>query len=378
MAEQFCKIPAGFNAHKKVEKLYEDRLAMTKAPIDQPVIDWGMGEHLAFASLLWEGKAVRLSGQDARRGTFSQRHAMLVDQQTNAKYFPLSNLKPGQGRFDVFNSPLSEYGVMGFDMGYSWASPETLVIWEAQFGDFANGAQIVIDQFLCSAEQKWGQTSGLTLFLPHGYEGQGPEHSSGRIERFLQLSAEYNWDIASPSTPAQLFHLIRRQAHRKEAKPLVVFTPKELLRHPLCRSTLNQLTAGQWEPILDDPTPAAQTRRLVLCHGHITYALLAERQKRQVNDMTILRLEQLFPLDLERLAQLIQQYSPFETCYWVQEEPSNMGAWDFVRNRLRQILPDGQPPLYIGRRRSASTATGSHTFHHLEHEQIIERLFGNP
>jgi 2-oxoglutarate dehydrogenase E1 component len=376
MSERFTRLPTGFNPHKKVEKLLEDRRAMVHAAPDQPVIDWGMGEHLAFASLLWEGRAIRLSGQDCRRGTFSQRHAMLVDQTNSSKYFPLNHLKPDQGRFDVFNSHLSEFGVMGFDLGYSWASPETLVIWEAQFGDFANGAQIIIDQYLTAAEQKWGQGSNMALFLPHGYEGQGPEHSSGRIERFLQLSGHHNIDVVSPSTPAQLFHLIRRQALRKAPKPLIVFTPKELLRHPLCRSSLNELTSGQWETVLDDPTPAIKTRRLVLCHGHITYALLAERQKRKADDMTILRIEQLFPLDLERLAELIQKYAGFESVYWVQEEPSNMGAWDFVRNRLRQILPNHQPPLYVGRRRSASTATGSHTFHELEHHQILERLFG--
>ncbi len=376
VAAQACQIPTGFNTHKKIQQLMEDRFAMVEGAPDEKKIDWGMGETLAYGTLLWQGKSVRLSGQDSRRGTFSHRHAMVVDQETNDKFFPLSHLKRDQGRFDVFNSPLSEFAVLGFDLGYSYATPNVFVLWEAQFGDFSNGAQIIIDQYLATAEQKWDIKSGLTLLLPHGFEGAGPEHSSARMERFLQLAGDHNVEAVNPSTPAQIYHLLRRQALRQYLKPLVVFTPKELLRHPLCRSSVRELAEGRFQTLLDDPMPAQQTRRLLLCSGHVYYALMAEREKRKATDISILRVEQLYPLDVEVLQGLLRKYSSFEECFWVQEEPSNMGPWDFIRPQISPLLPAQKLLRYVGRRRSASPATGSHAVHHHEHEKLLQEAFG--
>jgi len=369
VAAAFCTIPEEMVVHKKVRRLIDDRLKSVKE--DEP-IDWGMGEHLALGTLLWEGVHVRLAGQDSRRGTFSHRHAMWMDQEKELKYFPLSRLKEEQGRFDVFNSPLSEYAALGFEYGYSLSYPNALVMWEAQFGDFANGAQIVIDQFLCTGEEKWGRFSGLVLMLPHGYEGQGPEHSSGRMERFLQLAGNENIQVCNPTTPAQLFHLLRRQVMRKIRKPLIIFTPKALLRHRDCVSRLCDLSQGRFEEVLDDREPPKKCRQLLLCSGKIYYDLMAERRERGVSDVAILRLEQLYPLDQKGLMALVERYSGFERVLWVQEEPRNMGAWDFVRPHLRDF---GLDVGYVGRARSASPAAGVHHQHVSELREIMDGVF---
>lgn len=376
VTEAFCRVPEGFHIHRKVERLAKERLEAVNGERDQKSIDWGLAEHLAFATLLWDGWHIRLSGQDSRRGTFSHRHAMWVDQVDAKKYFPLSNLKKGQGRFDVFNSPLSEYGVLGFEFGYSLSYPKALVLWEAQFGDFANGAQIVIDQFICSGEEKWGRFSGLTMLLPHGYEGQGPEHSSGRIERFLQLAGGDNIQVVNPTTPAQLFHLLRRQVIRPIRKPLILFTPKANLRHHLCMSSLDELTSGSFQEVIDDPQPPKKAAQLLFCSGKVYYDLIEEREKRKREDVAIVRIEQLYPFHHQRVTEVLKGYEGVGRVCWVQEEPSNMGGWEFLRPRLAKLLPNGVEPDYIGRTRSASPATGSVKRHHAEVAQIMDQLFG--
>ncbi|MBA3816282.1 MAG: 2-oxoglutarate dehydrogenase E1 component [Parachlamydiaceae bacterium] len=376
VAERICFIPNTLTVHPKLAALTKERLSMIKEDKDARLVDWGMAELLAYGTLLWEGNSVRLSGQDSCRGTFSHRHAMLMDQVKEQGYIPLQHLKPDQGHFDVFNSFLSEYAVLGFEFGYSIANPDCLVIWEAQFGDFANGAQIIIDQFISTAEQKWNQKFDLTLLLPHGYEGQGPEHSSARIERFLTLAGDNNMQIVQPTTPAQFFHVLRRQMLRELRKPLIVFTPKGLLRHPSCVSKVEDFTQGSFLEILDDPMPSKKPKKLVLCSGRIYYDLIAIREKKPTASMAIIRFEQLYPLDVVRIKDLLEKYAGFEECFWVQDEPSNMGAWDFIRPLLRELMPKGIDPIYIGRQRSASPATGSHAMHKQENTNIINALFG--
>lgn len=374
IAERFCTVPPDFNLHPKLQQLLQSRLQMVRG---ESPIDWGMAEHLAIGSLLWEGYHVRLSGQDSRRGTFSHRHAMWMDQKTEAKYFPLSHMKAEQGRFDVFNSPLSEYADLAFEFGYSVAYPDSLVLWEAQFGDFSNGAQIVIDQYIATAEQKWGLHFDLVLLLPHGYEGQGPEHSSGRMERFLVLCGQNNMYVVDPTTPAQIFHLLRRQLHTPFRKPLVVFTPKGLLRYPQCVSSIEELAQGTFQEILDDPAPPKKARRLVFCTGRIYYDLATERAKDKKSDLALIRIEQLYPLHPERLQEIADKYADAKHCFWVQEEPSNMGAWGYMQPQLEKILRKGQVLQYIGRERSASPAVGSYARHKQEHAAIMQALFGN-
>lgn len=376
IGEKICFIPPGLTVHPKLAVLNQERMAMLKEGAGARPIDWGMAELLAYGSLLWEGTPIRLSGQDICRGTFSHRHALFVDQAKEQGFIPLQHLKPRQGRFDIYNSPLSEYAVLGFEYGYSTAYLESLVIWEAQFGDFSNGAQVVIDQFIASGEQKWMQKCHLTLLLPHGYEGQGPEHSSGRIERFLTLSAENNLFVVNPTTPAQLFHLLRRQILRPLRKPLIVFTPKGLLRHPACVNRIGDLAKGSFQEILDDPDPPKRTLRLVFCSGRIYYDLIAERAKGFADEMAIVRVEQLYPLDIEAIKKLTEKYKGFRELYWVQEEPSNMGAWEYMRPLLKQVLPKDKEPIYVGRARSASPAVGSHALHKKEHAAIMNALFG--
>ncbi|MCH9609040.1 MAG: Multifunctional 2-oxoglutarate metabolism enzyme [Chlamydiales bacterium] len=362
ITESFSKVPEGFSIHPKLLRLVEARKEKLEGKID-----WALAEHLAFGSLLYEGVPVRLSGQDSQRGTFTQRHAVWVDQKTGESYFPLAHLKEGQGRFDVLNSPLSEFGVLGFEFGYSIVSPESLVIWEAQFGDFANGAQVVIDQYLTVAEQKWSRFSGLVLLLPHGYEGQGAEHSSARLERYLQLTAERNIQVVYPTTPAQYFHLLRRQVVRNVRIPLVVMTPKGLLRHPTCTSTIKEFEKGQFQEVIENGT--GKESRLILCTGRIYYDLIAQKQK----ETAIVRIEQLYPLAKDTLKALFKKYEHASEIIWVQEEPKNMGAWsylypifsDFTSKRVR----------YVGRKRSAATAVGSHVIHNKEQEEILKQAF---
>lgn len=373
IGQKLSCIPEGFTIHKKLERVVKDRYAMIEGTKS---VDWGMGETLAYATLLWDKKHVRISGQDCCRGTFSHRHALWMDQVAEKGYFPLKNLKADQGRFDIYNSFLSEYAVLGFEYGYSIAYPEALVVWEAQFGDFCNGAQIIIDQFLSTGEMKWGQKNGVVLLLPHGYEGQGPEHSSARIERFLTLSGNQNMQVVNPTSPAQLFHLLRRHVYAPMNKPLIIFTPKGLLRHPDCVNHIDDFTKGNFQEVLDDPEPSKTAKTLVFCSGRIFYDLISERKKRGVTDIAIVRIEQLYPFHNKKIQTLIEKYHGFKKCFWVQEEPENMGAWNFVRPLLRQLLPSAAPPEYIGRRRSASPAAGSYALHKKEHSGIMNALFG--
>ena len=371
LAEDFCHVPEGFNIHPKIKKLADERVAMVKGNPEELTIDWGMAEHLAYATLLVDGVHVRVSGQDSRRGTFSQRHAMWVDQvEENIKYFPLSHLKNKKAPFDIFNSPLSEFAVLGFEFGYSLFYPHSLVVWEAQYGDFGNGAQVIIDQFIAASEQKWGHRSGITLFLPHGYEGQGPEHSSGRMERYLQLSADENWQIVDCTTPAQLFHVLRRQALRKQPRPLVVFTLKALLRHPLVLSPLKSFTEGSFEEFLDDPKNIAQPKRILFCSGKVYYDLITERKR---DDIAIIRVEQLYPFHREKFQKLVEKYKSTQDLCWVQEEHSNMGAWNYIRPILQEIT--GKQIRYIGRGPSASTAAGSYALHKKQYDQMMQEAF---
>lgn len=375
IAEHICSIPKEFNIHPKLRNLMQERLSMVESENSKP-IDWGMAEILAYGTLLWDGIHVRLSGQDSRRGTFSHRHAVWIDQKNGKPYFPLNHLREKQGRFDVYNSSLSEFAVLGFEFGYSYAYQDALVIWEAQFGDFANGAQVITDQFMIPGEQKWGKKCGVTLFLPHGYEGQGPEHSSGRIERFLSLAGNENIRIVYPTTPAQFFHLLRYQVLNPVRKPLIVFTPKGLLRHPDCTSKLSDFTEGEFQNVIGDIIPPAQVKRLVFCSGRFYYDLIAEKNRLSVNDMAIIRIEKLYPLAVDQITEIIKQYPSAENYYWVQEEPSNMGAWEFMRSNLSNLLPKGKELQYIGRARSASTAAGSYALHKKEHASILKTLFG--
>lgn len=372
ITEIFSKIPSGFHINPKLEHLVKERARAIKE--DKP-FDWGMAEYLAYGSLVWEGIPVRLAGQDSGRGTFSHRHALWVDQVNRQNYYPLAHLREGQGRFEVRNTLLSEAAALGFEYGYSTVCTHGLTIWEAQFGDFVNSAQVIIDQYIASGEQKWGQMSNLVLFLPHGFEGQGPEHSSARFERFLALAGHDNMQIVNPTTPAQLFHLLRRQVKQPWRKPLVVLTPKGLLRHPASLSRVSDLTHGQFYSILDDPKKPSHIRRLILCSGRIYYDLDAQRAKEKCEDLAIIRLEQLYPLDTEQLKKLLDQYRPFQDCQWVQEEPENMGAWPFIAFYLHQLLPRDIPLAYVGRERSATPATGFYARHKQELANILHQVF---
>lgn len=370
----FCSVPPSFQLHPKLENLLKERINMAEG---KKPFDWGMGEMLAYATLLWEGFPIRLAGQDSCRGTFSHRHAMWIDQKKEQAYFSLSHLKEGQGRFEVINSLLSETAALGFEYGYSLAIKQGLTIWEAQFGDFSNSAQVIIDQFIASGEQKWGQKSSLTLLLPHGYEGQGPEHSSGRLERFLALAGHDNIQVVYPTTPAQLFHLLRRQVIGSMIKPLIVFTPKGLLRHPACTSALSDFSQGHFQDIIDDLSDPSNTRRLVFCTGRHYYDLLQERNQRSITDIALIRIEQLYPLDKEQLKKIISRYKGYKECIWSQEEPKNMGAWHYIRSYLEEILPKEIALKYNGREISASPATGSHLRHNQEHKMIMNGVYND-
>jgi len=358
--------PRNFHIHPKIKKLLEQRREMGRGV--RP-FDYGMAEALAFGSLLLQGTPVRLSGQDSQRGTFNQRHSVLVDIADEQLYFPLANLAPDQARFEVYNSILSEAGVLGFEYGYSRDYPEALVMWEAQFGDFANGGQIIIDQFIASGEDKWGLLSGVVLLLPHGYEGQGPEHSSARVERYLQLAAHDNIQICQPSTAAQYFHLLRRQAMRAWRKPLIVFTPKSMLRNPAASSPLASFVAPRFQPVLPE-TEVQQVKRLLLCTGKIGHELHIARAKHQDSATGIVFLEQLYPWPEAELAEEIARHPEAHELVWVQEEPDNMGALSFVMPRLRRLFPDRRV-LSIKRSAAASPATGSAKAHDLEQKTLI-------
>jgi 2-oxoglutarate dehydrogenase E1 component len=374
LLEQLTRLPDGFLLHPKLERGAEARRKMA---VGQRPLDWSTAEALALASLATEGVRIRLTGQDTARGTFSQRHAVLFDQQDGYPYVPLQHLAPDQALVEILNSPLSEAGVLGFEYGYSLECPDGLVLWEAQFGDFANAAQVIIDQFIASAEDKWQQLSGLVLLLPHGFEGMGPEHSSARLERFLQLAAEDNLRIVQPTTPAQYFHCLRRQALWKRRKPLVVFTPKSLLRHPQAVSPLADCAANSFQWVLPDNTPAQGIRRVLLCTGKLYYELSAYRQAHQRVDVAIVRLEQLYPLSVERLVAALPSCPAGTPAFWVQEEPENMGAWPFLHTRLGSVLRGRLSLQHTCRPESASPATGSAGAHKLEQQQLVQRAFGD-
>ena len=367
IAAKLTSYPESFHIHPKIKKLLEQRASMGRG---QHSFDYGMAEAVAFGSLLLAGTPVRLSGQDSQRGTFNQRHSVLIDIENEQRWLPLNHLSEKQARFSVYNSILSEAGVLGFEYGYSRDYPEALVLWEAQFGDFANGAQIVIDQFISAAEDKWGLLSGLVLLLPHGYEGQGPEHSSARIERYLQLAARDNIQICQPSTAAQYFHLLRRQALRKWRKPLIVFTPKSMLRHPDAVSPIDDLTRPRFLPVIPE-TEVANAQRLLIATGKIGHELRVERAKRKDSTTGILFIDQLYPWPEAELRAAVDAHPSAREIVWVQEEPANMGAFSFVMPRLRRIAGDRQV-LSVKRSAAASPATGSAKAHEMEQKTLIE------
>ena len=371
--------PEGFTLHPKLKRLLRLKEEMADG---KRALDWASAESLAFASLATDGHRVRISGQDAQRGTFSHRHAVMHDYETGDEYCPLQHLSLDQAPVEIYNSPLSEAGVLGFDYGYSLDYPCGLTIWEAQFGDFVNCAQVIIDQFISSAEDKWNRLSGIVMLLPHGFEGQGPEHSSARIERFLNQCAEDNMQVCNPTTPAQLFHLLRRQIVRKWRKPLIVMTPKSLLRHPKCVSTLEDLSPGTAEAprrfrrVLTDPEVGpGQAKRILLCSGKVYYDLLARREQLGRNDVAILRLEQLYPFPVDELAAALEPYGDDATVTWVQEEPRNMGAWQFLKGGFGSKLLHRWTMNRVARPTSASPATGSKAAHGIEQEKLMTQAF---
>ncbi|HKY38748.1 MAG TPA: 2-oxoglutarate dehydrogenase E1 component [Polyangiaceae bacterium] len=366
------ELPETFHPHRQIEKLLADRRAMGNG--EKP-INWGMAELVAFGSLVTEGTRVRLTGQDCGRGTFSHRHAVLHDIEDGHTYMPLCHMAPDQAPIEVYNSVLSEAGVLGFEYGYSLDWPDALVLWEAQFGDFANAAQVIIDQFLVSAEDKWKRLSGLVLLLPHGYEGQGPEHSSARLERFLALSAEENIQVVQPTTPAQYFHVLRRQVLRQWRKPLVVFTPKSLLRLPQCVSSLDDFGADGFQRVIGDVTGLKKAARVLLCTGKVYYDLEKRRTELGRTDVAIVRLEQLYPLPDRVLRAALDHFDDGTQFVWVQEEPENMGAWRHMRVRHGSMMFGRFPFTGICRAESASPATGSHSAHKLEQQELLERAF---
>jgi len=378
LAERLAATPPGFAVHPKLVAMLERR---RKVVAEDGPIDWGLGEALAFGTLLVEGTSVRLSGQDSCRGTFSHRHAAIVDQKTGEEYVPLAHLSPQQARFEVYDSLLSEAAVLGFEYGHSIADPSTLAIWEAQFGDFANGAQVIIDQFIVSAQVKWQHMSGLVMLLPHGYEGQGPEHSSARIERYLQSCADDNLQIVNCTTPAQYFHVLRRQMRRSSRTPLVIFTPKSLLRLPEAMSKPQDFASGGFERLIGDPLAAAapeRVERLILCSGKVYYDLRAERERRlpgATGRVAIARLEQLYPWPEQAVAEIVHRFPRAEQVVFAQEEPANMGAWTFVRERLQGALLPSQKLAYAGRRESASPAVGSVRIHKEQQAALLAAAF---
>src|SRR6266571_897110 len=373
IARRITSLPESFAAHPKVQRGLDQRLEMG---LGRRPVDWGMAEALAFGSLLLAGTPVRLAGQDTRRGTFNQRHAVLFDTRTGEEHVPLRHLRPGQARFDLYDTPLSEASALGFEYGFSRDYPEALVLWEAQFGDFANGAQVIIDQFVCAGEDKWGLLSGLVLLLPHGYEGQGPEHSSARLERFLQLAGEDSLQVCQPTTAGQYFHLLRRQALRLWRKPLVVLTPKGMLRHPLACSRLEDLSSGRFLPVLADERGAG-AERVLLCSGKIAHELAAARAKRPERRVAIVRIEQLVPFPEEEVGRELERLAGAREVVWVQEEPANMGALRFVRPIVQRLAGDRRITT-VKRSASASPATGSAKAHAIEQQALLELALARP
>jgi 2-oxoglutarate dehydrogenase E1 component len=380
LAQRLTAVPANFTLHSRVKKIIEDRAAMGEGKLP---VDWGMGENLAYATLLAAGYGVRLSGEDVNRGTFFHRHAALHDQNREkwdeGTYQPLAHLQPEQGYFQAFDSVLSEEAVLGFDYGYASATPNELVIWEGQFGDFANGAQVVIDQFLASGEAKWGRGCGLVMLLPHGYEGQGPEHSSARLERYMQLSADLNWEVVVPSTAGQVFHLLRRQMLRKQRKPLIVMSPKSLLRHKDATCSLDDLAKGTFQTVIGemDTLEAKKVTRLVACSGKIYFELLAARRERKIENVALVRIEQLYPFDDRRLAEEMAKFPNLKELVWCQEEPLNQGAWYAKAHRLQELINKGQSLSVVARAASSSPAVGYAAKHAIQQKEVIDRALGD-
>jgi 2-oxoglutarate dehydrogenase E1 component len=379
LSERITTVPDNFKLHPLVEKVLADRAAMGRGEIN---LDWGMGEHLAFASLVSSGYAVRITGQDAGRGTFTHRHSVLHDQNREkwdaGNYIPLQHVSDQQALFTVIDSVLSEEAVLGFEYGYSTAEPNTLTIWEAQFGDFANGAQVVIDQFISSGEVKWGRASGLVMMLPHGYEGQGPEHSSARIERFLQLAADNNMQLVQPTSAAQIFHLLRRQMIRLFRKPLVIFTPKSLLRNKDAGSPLSELVKGSFHTVIgevDTKLEEKKVKRVLACSGKVYYDLVNARKERNAHDVAIIRVEQLYPFPHKALATELAKFPTFSELVWVQDEPQNQGAWFQIQHNILENLNDGQKLAYSGRPASASPAVGYYDKHYAQQKSLIDAAF---
>ncbi|MGH3980522.1 MAG: multifunctional oxoglutarate decarboxylase/oxoglutarate dehydrogenase thiamine pyrophosphate-binding subunit/dihydrolipoyllysine-residue succinyltransferase subunit, partial [Pseudonocardiaceae bacterium] len=363
-------LPEGFNVHPRVEPVLEKRAQMAR----EGGIDWAFGELLAFGSLVMAGRLVRLSGQDSRRGTFVQRHSVLIDRKTGAEYTPLMNLSENQAKFLAYDSALSEFAAVGFEYGYSVGNPDALTLWEAQFGDFVNGAQPIIDEFISSSEAKWGQRSDVVLLLPHGHEGQGPDHTSGRIERWLQLCAEGSMTVAIPSTPANYFHLLRRHALDGVHRPLVVFTPKSMLRLKAAVSPVEDFAQGRFASVLDDPMieDRDRVRRVLLCSGKISYELNTARQKRGIDDIAIVRVEQLYPVPKRRLTEALERYPNASDIRWVQEEPANQGVWPFYGLALPELMPEHLGKLTrVSRRAMAAPSAGSGKVHEVEQAELI-------
>ncbi|MGH9445210.1 MAG: 2-oxoglutarate dehydrogenase E1 component, partial [Terriglobia bacterium] len=376
------RLPEGFSINRKLERAIERKRSIFDNR-DAPSIDWSSAEELAWASILEDGISIRVSGQDVERGTFSQRHAVFHDVKSGARFVPLEVLPQAKAAFEIRNSPLSENAVLAFEYGYNVNEPGRLVIWEAQYGDFVNGAQTVIDEFIVSARAKWGLTPSLVMLLPHGLEGQGPDHSSARPERFLQLAASINLRIANCTTAAQYFHLLRRQAVllAKDPLPLIVFTPKSLLRHPLVSSAPRELAEGKWQAVIDDARAAArpeEIRRLILCSGKVYVDLVTAQNKKENNHVAICRIEQVYPLPEDALSAVLAGYPGLDEVVWLQEEPRNMGAWDFVRLQLARLLNGRCPLHYVGRPRSSSPAEGSSAWHAFNQELIINQAFEAP
>ncbi|WAJ71288.1 2-oxoglutarate dehydrogenase E1 component [Catenovulum adriaticum] len=375
LAKSVSQYPDSVTPQSRVKKIYQDRFKMASG---EKLLDWGFAETLAYADMVDNGTRIRLTGQDCGRGTFFHRHAFIYDQETAEPYMPLSHVSEDQGKIEIFDSVLSEEAVLAFEYGYATAEPKTLTIWEAQFGDFANGAQVVIDQFLCSGEQKWGRLCGLTLLLPHGYEGQGPEHSSARLERFLQLCADHNIQVCVPTTPAQVFNMLRRQAVRPMRRPLVVMSPKSLLRHPQAVSSLEELATGEFYNVIGeiDDIAADKVDRVVMCSGKVYYDLRDARAKNELENVAIIRIEQLYPFPQADMDKIMEQYQHVKEFVWCQEEPQNQGAWYCSQHHFRDVIPVGSTLQYVGRSASSSPAVGYLAVHNQQQKDLVHQALG--
>jgi 2-oxoglutarate dehydrogenase E1 component len=371
LGEKLCTFPAEHKLQSRVAKLYKDRVSMVNG---EKALDWGMAENLGYAAIVDGGSHIRMTGQDSGRGTFFHRHAVLHNQTDGSAYMPLANLHAEQGKMEIYDSVLSEAAVLAFEFGYATAEPGTLTIWEAQFGDFANGAQVVIDQFLSSGEAKWGRLCGLTMLLPHGYEGQGPEHSSARLERFLQMCADHNWQVCVPSTPAQVFNMLRRQALRPMRRPLIVMSPKSLLRHPLAVSSIEELAEGVFHNVIDevDDISPSKVKRVVMCSGKVYYDLLEQRRKNEQTDVAIIRIEQLYPFPHAEIGQVVSKFKHVKDWVWCQEEPQNQGAWYCSQHHFWSSLPVPATLTYAGRKASASPAVGYISVHNQQQKDLVD------